>query len=81
VLKVIVNINRSDVVYARSLGQRLPDLEGKLISVEANGKELLALHERHPVPLNAVDTVSVTWHGRHAARALKTFRQIFDEST
>jgi hypothetical protein len=47
--------------------------------VELSGKELSKLMEKKEIPLCAVDTASLTWHGRHAAHVMKLLRELFDK--
>lgn len=74
-IKVVANVNRQDVTYSYSLGS-VPAIEGKLVSVEVSGKELLRLVETREIPLRSVDNTSLTWHGRHAGRILKALREV-----
>jgi len=78
-LKIIANVKKQDVTYSYTLGQSFPTVEGKLISVELSGKELSKLMEKKEIPLCAVDTASLTWHGRHAAHVMKLLRELFDK--
>lgn len=78
-LKIVVNINKQDTSVNWSVGQALPTIEGKLVSVEASGKELLKLQEGMEIPLNAVDTASITWHGRNAGRVLRVLRELLSK--
>jgi hypothetical protein len=78
-LRIIVNINRQDIVQTYTAGQSWPTLNGKLVSVEASGKELQRLQEVQEIPINAIDSASITWRGRHAGHILRTFKEIFDK--
>lgn len=78
-LKIIANHNRQDITYSFTVGQNFPDIQGKLISVEANGNELDKLLEVKEIPVNLVKGGYVIWHGRHAGSVLKILRELFDK--
>jgi len=78
-LKIVANVNKQDVTYSYTVGQSFPKVEGKLISVELGGRELGKLLEKQEIPLCSVDNASLTWHGKHAGRVLKTLRELFDK--
>lgn len=76
-LKIYSNYNKQDVSYSFSVGQTFPDVKGKLLRIEMNGKELSKLMEVKEIPLVSVDNSSLVWYGRHASRVLKTLREMF----
>jgi hypothetical protein len=76
-LKIYSNYNKQDVSYSFSIGQAFPDVKGKLLRIEMNGKELSKLMEVKEIPLVSIDNSSLIWHGRHASRVLKTLREMF----
>jgi len=77
-LKISVNVNRQDAVLTYSAGQQFPKVEGRLISVEASGKELEAFLVRAEIPVNITAGMAITFHGKAAGRALRTMRELFD---
>lgn len=82
-LKIVVNVNKQDVTLSYTAGQAFPRVEGKLISVELSGKELLRLQEKRQadeqeLPLSLPDNACLTWHGRAAGRVLRDLRELFD---
>lgn len=74
--KIHINVSKQDVVLRCSLDQRFPKVEGRLVSVEAAGKELQALLSRNSVPVFPNDGMVVSWHGKHAGRALTMVREL-----
>lgn len=81
-VKIVINVNRQDVVLSYTVGQTFPDVKGKLISVEVSGKELQRLQEKRSldekeIPLNLPDTACLTWHGSHAGRVLRDLKELF----
>lgn len=78
-LKIIINVNKQDVALSFTTGQTFPELNGKLISVEASGKELQRLLEKREIPLCQIDNSCLTWHGRHASRVLRDLKELFDK--
>jgi len=75
-LKIITNHNKQDVTYTYTLGQVFPDVQGKLMQVELSGKELARLVQEKEIPICAIDTSCLVWHGRHASHVLKILREI-----
>lgn len=77
-VKIIANVNKQDVIFSFTLGQSFPErLDGKLVSIEINGKELLRLAEVKDIPICSVETAYLIWHGKHAGRLLKNLREVF----
>lgn len=74
-VKIVANVNKQDVTVSWSLGQTFPHVEGKLISVEVGGMELVQLIAARGIPLNHTDSV-ITWHGRMAGRTLRDLREL-----
>lgn len=77
-IRIFTNVNRQDVVLTYSSGQRFPKIEGKLVSVEASGRELNEFLSKHETPVVPNEGMVIAWHGRHARRALRTMRELFD---
>lgn len=75
-LKIFANHNKQDVVYSFVIGKNFPDIQGKLLRVEINGNELMMLFQKKEIPLCAVDTSYLIWHGRQAGRILKLLREV-----
>lgn len=75
-LKIYSNYNKQDVSYSFSVGQTFPDVKGKLLRIEINGKELSKLMEVWEIPFE-VENNSLTWHGKHASRVMKVLRELF----
>jgi hypothetical protein len=75
-LKITVNHNKQDIVYSYTLGQSFPDVKGKLIQLELNGKELVKLLEEKEIPICSIDTCHLIWHGRAAGSILKVLKEI-----
>ncbi len=78
-LKITVSINKQKSTLSFSVGQTFPEVQGKLLSVEASGKELTRLLEKREIPVVFGDNTSVTWHGAPAGRALRDLRELFAE--
>lgn len=76
-LKILVNHNKQDVTFSCSLGQTFPDVDGKLLQLEVNGKELLKLLEEKEIPICSIDTSYLIWHGKAAGRILNILREIW----
>lgn len=75
-IRIVTNVKCQDVVHSCSLDVSFPVIEGKLISVEVNGKELRRLAAAQELPLCSVDNISLTWHGRYAGRIVKVLREL-----
>lgn len=75
-LKIVANHKKQDVTYTISLGQTLPKIEGKLIRLELNGAELSRFIKEKEIPICAIDSSYLVWHGRAAGRVLKVLREI-----
>ena len=75
-IKIVANVKRQLQTYSWALGQTLPTIEGKLVSVEVNGRDLARLVETLEIPLCSTENTSLTWHGRHAGRILRTLREM-----
>ncbi len=76
-LKIFVNVDRQDVTHSFSIGQTFPDVKGKLIRIEMNGKELSKLMEIKEIPICAADTSYLSWEGKQAGSILKVLREVF----
>ena len=79
-LRIYVNVNRQDVTLSFSVGQQFPKVEGRLISVEASGKELATFLAKSETPVNVTEGMVLSWHGKFAGRALQTMRELFDRA-
>lgn len=77
-LRILTNVGRQDVVLTYSSGQRFPKVEGRLVAVEAGGRELHELLTRQELPVVPNDGMVISWHGKHAGRALRALRELFD---
>ena len=77
-LRIYVNVRKQDVTLCFSVGQQFPKVEGRLISVEASGKELAAFLAKTETPVNVNDGMTLSWHGKNAGRALRTMRELFE---
>lgn len=75
-LKIVTNHNKQDITYSYTLGQTFPDIQGKLLQVELSGKELAKLVQEKEIPLCAIDTSCLVWHGKQAGGILKILREI-----
>lgn len=76
-LKIMTNHNKQDIIYSYTLGQTFPEVQGKLLQVELSGKELAKLVEEKEIPVCAIDTSCLVWHGKQAGGILKLLREIF----
>lgn len=76
-LKIVTNHNRQDVIYTYTIGQTFPDIQGKLLQVELSGKELARLVQEKEIPICAIDSSQLIWHGKSAGSVLKMLREIF----
>jgi hypothetical protein len=79
VVKIVSNHNRQDVTYTFTVGRTFPDVQGKLLSVEVNGKELSKLMEKKEIPICAADSSYLAWHGKQAGGILKMLRELFGD--
>ncbi len=77
-LRIFTNVDRQDVVLTYSSGQRFPKVEGRLVSVEVGGRELHELLTHGELPVVPNDGMVISWHGKHARRALCRLREVFD---
>lgn len=75
-LKIVTNHNKQDVIQSFSLGQTFPEVEGKLLRIELNGAELAKLLETKEIPVSAIDTSYLIWHGKNAGHILKLLREV-----
>ena len=75
-LKIVTNHNKQDVIYTYTVGQTFPDIQGKLIQVELSGKELARLVQEKEIPICAIDSSQLIWHGKSAGSVLKMLREI-----
>lgn len=75
-LKIVTNHKKQDITYSYTLGQVFPEVEGKLLQVELSGKELARFVQEKEIPICAIDTSCLVWHGRSAGRVLKILREI-----
>jgi hypothetical protein len=75
-LKIITNHNKQDVTYTYTIGQTFPDIQGKLLQLELSGKELARLVQEKEIPICAIDSSQLTWHGKSAGSVLKMLREI-----
>jgi hypothetical protein len=76
-LKIVTNHNKQDVTYSFKIGQAFPEVEGKLLSIELNGKELQKFLEVRDIPVSEIDTAYITWQGKPAGSVLKALREIY----
>ena len=77
-LKIVTNHNKQDVTYTYTMGQTFPDIQGKLLQVELSGKELARLVQEKEIPICAIDSSQLIWHGKGAGSVLKMLREIFN---
>lgn len=77
-VKILANHNKVDVTYTYTLGQTFPDVQGKLLSVEVNGKELAKLMEVKEIPVCVATSSYLIWHGKQAGGILKLLREIYE---
>jgi len=75
-LKIVTNHNRQDITYSYTVGQTFPDIQGKLLRVELNGNELQRLIQEKEIPICAIDSSYLIWHGKSAGSVLKMLREI-----
>ena len=75
-LKIFTNHNKQDVTYSHTIGQTFPNIEGKLLRVEINGNELAKLAQAKDIPICAIDSSYLVWHGKSAGSVLKLLREI-----
>lgn len=76
-VKIVANHNRQDITHTFTTGQTFPDVQGKLVSVEVNGKELSKLLEKKEIPICSVDSSCLTWHGKQAGGILKMLKELY----
>jgi len=76
-LKIITNHNKQDVTYSYTIGQTFPDVQGKLLRVEISGNELVRLIHEKEIPICAIDSSYLVWHGKAAGSILKLLKEIF----
>ena len=74
-VKIYANHDKKNVIYSWSLGQTLPKIDGKLLRLEINGNELMKLSSVKDIPIFAIDTSYLIWHGRNAGRILKLLHE------
>jgi hypothetical protein len=79
-VKIIANHNKQEVTYSYALGQNFPDVQGKLLLVEVNGKELTKLMEAKEIPICAEGNSYLSWHGKQAGSILKLLRELYEDS-
>lgn len=79
-IKITVDIDRRRTVLTCALGGQFPAVNGRLVSLEASGKELAAFLELHQVPVKATEGMSITWAGRSVGRALRGMQALFVSS-
>lgn len=77
-LKIVTNHNKQDVHYSYILGQNFPDIKGKLVQLELNGKELVKLFKQKEIPISSIDSSYLIWHGKAAGRILKLLKEIWN---
>ncbi len=77
-LKIVTNHNKQDITYAYSIGQTFPEIQGKLLQIELSGKELARLVQEKEIPICAIDSSQLIWHGKSAGSVLKMLREIFN---
>ena len=78
-IKIHCNYNKQDIYHQFSEGQTFPAIQGKLISVELNGKELNHLLELKEIPINSINSSHLAWYGKHASGILKLLKELFDK--
>lgn len=79
-IKITADIDRRRAVLTCTLGGQFPAVNGRLVSLEASGKELVAFLELYQVPIRAIEGMSITWAGRSAGRALRAVQALFASS-
>lgn len=75
-LKIIANHNKQEVTYSFTIGQTFPDVQGKLVRLELNGNELQKLIQEKEIPICAIDSSYLVWHGKAAGHILKLLREV-----
>ena len=75
-LKIFTNHNKQDINYSFTIGQVFPDVQGKLLRIELSGNELNKLVQQKEIPICAIDTSCLVWHGKNAGYILKLLREI-----
>lgn len=75
-LRIVTNNNKEYVNYSYTLGQAFPDIQGKLIQLEINGKELIKLLEQKEIPICSIETSYLIWYGKAAGSILKLLKEI-----
>lgn len=78
-VRIVANHNKQDVTYSCTLGQTFPDIDGKLVQLEVNGKELSKLLDHKEIPICSIDTSYLIWHGKAAGHILKLLREIWNQ--
>jgi len=76
-LNVYTEHNKQTIIYTYTNGQSFPDIKGKLLKLELSGKELLRLTQVKEIPINAIDSSHLTWHGKSVGGILKLLREIY----
>lgn len=79
-IKIIADIDRHRTVLTCMLGGQFPAVNGRLVSLEASGKELAAFLELYQVPVRPTQGMSVVWSGRGTGRALRAMQALFASS-
>ena len=77
-LKIYCNHEKEPVCHSFSVGQIFPDVKGKLIRIEINGKELAKLMEAKEIPICESEYAYLVWDGKQAGSILKVLRELFD---
>ena len=75
-LKIFVNHEKQDVTYSYTLGQTFQQVDGKLLRIDLNGAELAKLLQTKEIPVSAIDTSYLIWHGKNAGHILKLLREV-----
>lgn len=75
-LKIVANHNKQDITYSYTVGQTFPEVQGKLVRLEISGNELAKLLLEKEIPICAIDTSYLIWHGRQAGSILKLLKEI-----
>lgn len=78
-LKIYTNHNKQDITYSYTLGQAFPDVKGKLLRVELNGKELARLMQEKEIPISNSEYAYLVWDGKQAGHIIKLFREILEK--
>jgi hypothetical protein len=79
-VKITADIDRRRTVLTCALGGQFPTVHGRLLTLEASGRELAAFLELHQVPIVPAQGMSVTWSGRGIGHALRRMRELFVSS-